>query len=349
VLELDGAGEDDSPIAPQRVCCLSSSLRLERPCPALVLGRRHGREHRAPFGQLTVTKSLVDARIRGVDGATRIVVTDEEWAGGCLAAETFERARRAMLEDGFVVLDDLLPEAIIDALGARMHADVPALVQRHEGRVQRFPGHLQQAPPDEDELLFPEVLANAIVVSLCRSLLGAVINPVLYTANTNMPGSVRQLVHCDLVQLWPDLDPVPAAPYAVVANFALVDTTDANAVELWPGTHLDGRTHGRMSQHRDIPADWLDERRAERPPIQVPQRTGSLLLRDIRVWHAGVANTSDVVRVMVGVGYSAGWYAGYSLPIPPRAAAAFERCGVPMRGSAASAAEVTKILAARSS
>ena len=279
--------------------------------------------------------------------AVRIGVTREERAAGELSPEKFEQARQAMLDDGLVVLDDLLPLAIVDALGERMHAEVPDLVERYAGRAQRFTGHLQQAPPDERELLFPEVLANPIVVGICCSLLGAAINPVLYTANTNMPGSVRQHVHCDLVQLVPDLDPAPAAPYAVVANFALIDTTEANAVELWPGTHLDGRTHGRTRQYRDIPEGWLEQRRAERPPVQVPQRKGSLVLRDIRTWHAGVPNTSGEVRVMVGVGYSAAWYAGYALPIPPNAAVVFERHGIPLRGSPASTAELARILTGR--
>ena len=279
--------------------------------------------------------------------AVRIGVTADERAAGELAPENFEAARQAMLDDGLVVLDDLLPLEIVDALAERMHADVPALGERYEGRANRFPGHLQQAPPDEEDLLFPDVLANPIVVGICRSLLGAAINPVLYTANTNMPGSVRQLVHCDLVQLAPDLDPVPAAPYAVVANFSLIDTTEDNAVELWPGTHLDGRTHGRTSQHRDIPDAWLEQRRAERPPLQVPQRKGSLVLRDIRTWHAGVPNTSGEVRVMVGVGYSAAWYAGYSLPIAPNAAVVFQRHGIPLRGSLASTSELARILTGR--
>ena len=281
--------------------------------------------------------------MRDVD-AVRIEVAAAERATGTLVAETFKRAREAMLDDGIVVLDDLLSLDVVETLGARMHADLPALVERYEGREQAFPGHLQQQPPDEDELLFPEVLANPIVVSLCRSLLGEAIVPILYTANTNMPGSVRQRIHCDLVQLAPDLDPVPRSPYAIVANFALVDTSEGNAVELWPGTHTDGRTHRRGSQHRTIPHDWLDQRRTERPPIQVPQRKGSLLLRDVRVWHGGVPNTSGEVRVMVAVGYAAAWYSGYTLPIAPKATTAFERCGIPMPGSAASRAEVFKLL-----
>jgi hypothetical protein len=283
----------------------------------------------------------------GAVDAVRLTVSDAERSAGVQSPEPVEQAREAMLDDGLVVLDDLLPVEIVDALAARMHAAVPALVRRYEGREQRFPGHLQQQPPDDDDVLFPEVLANPIIVSLCRSLLGDALTPLLYTANTNVPGSVRQRVHCDLVQLAPDLDPVPRSPFAVVANFALIDTSYGNAVELWPGTHLDARTHGRGSRHRDIPEEWLDERRQVRPPVQVLQRKGSVVLRDVRTWHAGVANTSGDVRVMVGVGYAAGWYAGYSLPVPPNAAAVFERHGVPVAGSAANLMQVFASLAGR--
>jgi hypothetical protein len=258
----------------------------------------------------------------------RIEVSDAERVAGELVDERFAAARDAMLADGFVVLDDLIPADVIDALADRMHSDIPELVRVSEGR-RPFPGQLQHPTPAEHEHLYRDVLANPIALGLLRSFFGDEIRTVIYTANTNMPGSVRQHVHCDLVQLQPDLDPVPRTPYAAIVNFSLIDTTPDNAVELWPGSHLDGRTHARDGKHREIPEEWVDARRAACPPIQVAQRKGSVLLRDVRVWHAGVPNTGSQPRVMVAVGYAPSWYSGFMLPVPGTVADALDTFGVP--------------------
>jgi hypothetical protein len=267
----------------------------------------------------------------GPRDVVRLGVTAAERSAGTLAQAVLEQARQAMLDDGMVVLDDLIPVDLADSLRERMHADLPALEQRYKAGRHEYPGHWQQTPPTEPEHLHREMLGNPILLGLCRALFGEDIRTLIYTANTNMPGSVRQRVHCDLVQLQPELTPVPRSPYAVVCNFGLIDTSPANAVELWPGTHVDARTYTREARHRDIPEEWLEERRAVRPPIQVAQRRGSVLVRDVRLWHAGVANTSGQVRVMVAVGYAPSWYAGFALPVVQAVAETLDTIGVPAR------------------
>lgn len=261
--------------------------------------------------------------------AVRVAVEEEERASGVLSLHSFDVARRAMLDDGMVVLDDLVPADIVDAIRGRMHADIPALEKAYENRPNRFPGQLQQAPPSEPEYLHTEVLSHPVVLGICRSLLGVAIKTILYSANTNMPGSTRQEVHCDLWQLWPDLDPVPRSPFVIACNLPLIDTNEHNAIELWPGTHLDARTHRRDGIDRDIPHAWLDERRAVRPPLQVPQKKGSVLLRDARLWHTGVTNTSNEARVMLVVGYAPAWYSGFALPVPETVATFVAERGAP--------------------
>lgn len=239
-------------------------------------------------------------------------------------------ARQSLLEDGYVVLDDVVPVDVIDALRDAMERDIAELERRAASRPRPFPGHLQHQPPFAPGDLHREVLACPEVVAACRSVMGLDVRVVLYTANTNMPGSVRQIVHCDLTQLYPDLDPAPAAPPLLVCNVPLVDTSEQNAVELWPGTHLDSRTHTSQGVNVGIPEDWLAERRLTRTPIQVAQRRGSVLLRDARLWHAGVPNTSGRARVMVAVGYAPAWYAAEPLVFPTAARSLIGSFGVPV-------------------
>jgi ectoine hydroxylase-related dioxygenase (phytanoyl-CoA dioxygenase family) len=239
-------------------------------------------------------------------------------------------AVRSLLEDGFVVLDDVVPVAVIDALREAMERDLAELQQRANAKPRPFPGHLQHQPPFAVEHLHPEVLACPEVVAACRAVMGHDIRVVLYTANTNMPGSVRQWVHCDLTQLHPDLDPVPAAPHLVLCNVPLVDTSEHNAVELWPGTHRDPRTHGAEGARVGIAADWQAEWRTRRPPVQVAQRKGSVLLRDARLWHCGVPNTAGQPRVMVAVGYAPSWYSAAPLVLPTAARGVVDALEVPV-------------------
>jgi hypothetical protein len=249
-------------------------------------------------------------------GVVRIEVTPVERAAGTLTPERIERARDAMLDDGFVVFDDLLDVGQIDSLRQRMHEDIPELQRRAEVEPRPWFGHLQHQPPVEPEFLLPDVILHPVVAAVTRALMGEDLQLVAFTANTNLPGSVRQRVHCDINQLFPD---VPVAPPAhlVVSNVPLVDTSTANAVELWPGTHRDSRTHRRTEfQHVRLPDEWLDEQRRHRPPVQIAQRKGSVLLRDARLWHGGVPNTSGDLRVMLAVCVAPQWYASTPLTFP---------------------------------
>jgi ectoine hydroxylase-related dioxygenase (phytanoyl-CoA dioxygenase family) len=263
------------------------------------------------------------------EDAIRIAVGRDEVTAGSLRAERLALARRAMTDDGFVVLDDLVPVEVVDALDERMERDVPELERRALVTPRRWAGHLQhQAPPDA-QYVFPEIVANPVVVSLCRAVMGADIQLVLYTANTNTPGSVRQDVHNDINQLWSDVDHAPPA-HLIVVNVPLIDTSAGNATELWPGSHLDPRTHRGGEAKVSCRDDWLAERRALRPPIQVEQRRGSVLVRDARLWHAGVPNTTERARVMVAMAYAPTWYAADALTLPEAARSAWEQLGVPV-------------------
>jgi len=44
------------------------------------------------------------------------------------------------------------------------------------------------------------------------------------------------------------------------------------------------------------------------PPVQPVIRKGSIVIRDLRLWHAGMPNMSDEVRVMLAMIHFASWY-----------------------------------------
>lgn len=99
----------------------------------------------------------------------------------------------------------------------------------------------------------------------------------------------------------------PTHPFAYVINIPLITMTpDNGSTELWLGTHTDSGMqvqeglHGERASGR-IKLEALEKRRAIRPPSRPVVPKGSFVLRDLRLWHAGSGNQTDVVRVMLAM------------------------------------------------
>lgn len=124
------------------------------------------------------------------------------------------------------------------------------------------------------------------------------------------PNPQRQPVHSDADFAHPH------HAFALVLNVPLIDFTPANgSTELWLGTHsgkwsglqAQEGLHGERASGR-IKEPLLEERRAERGPCQPGVRKGSVVVRDLRLWHAGMPNLTDEVRVMLAMIHFAPWY-----------------------------------------
>lgn len=97
----------------------------------------------------------------------------------------------------------------------------------------------------------------------------------------------------------------PNHPFALVVNVPLISMTPKNgSTEVWLGTHNSTGLHDQEGAHGDrasgrIKHKLLEERRNIRPPIQPTVPKGSIIVRDLRLWHGGMPNTSGDVRVML--------------------------------------------------
>ena len=47
----------------------------------------------------------------------------------------------------------------------------------------------------------------------------------------------------------------------------------------------------------------MEARRQVRPPVQPICEKGDVMLRDLRMWHAGMPNESEDYRIMLALGY----------------------------------------------
>jgi ectoine hydroxylase-related dioxygenase (phytanoyl-CoA dioxygenase family) len=118
----------------------------------------------------------------------------------------------------------------------------------------------------------------------------------------SLPGAKIQHLHADLGDFFKDpLSQVTSAdvpaPF-IVANFPMVDFTKANgATRFVPGT-----------QRRRYPPPSLEDESQDMRQGIACAPAGSAIIRDVRCWHGGTANTSTQTRIMTSVGYFAPWF-----------------------------------------
>ena len=233
----------------------------------------------------------------------KIKVSFEELTKRELSASHLKKAIDAIREEGYIILGNIVPHNHLDLLNEKMTQDSHTIVSsnsdRWEGR--RTTGHLQQGAPPFTPYIFPEIVANPIVEHVSVTLLGEGAFNGFYNGNTNTPGSTQQNLHMDTDHLWSNLNPShPTA--SVVVNIPMIDVTEERgAIELWPGTHLDGD----VSRHLDEATE--EAQRKVRPPVRGTTKKGDVLIRDMRLWHRGAPNLSDMHRHMIALVHYVGW------------------------------------------
>lgn len=232
-----------------------------------------------------------------------ISLTKKETESRRMSPRRLKQAVEAIRRDGYVVIENAVPHEPLDMLREKMDQDSRVLIDREQwGGAGQLKGHLQQGPPPFAPFVFREIVANPFVIQVNTTLLGEGIFNNFYNGNTNCPGSGTQPLHRDGPHLWPGHEP-PHPTACVAVNISPHDVTAENgAVELWPGTHL-----------HPFPENAIDEETEEAqrkvsPPVSGCAKKGSVLIRDMRLWHRGVPNRSDRPRHMIASVHCISWY-----------------------------------------
>lgn len=222
------------------------------------------------------------------------VALDEMTTNGMLTPEALRLAVQSVETDGYVLFERVLPAELV----TRLREEFERVLEKHVAHTDpnrganRYQMHLPFRAPFHD----PLVIENPLALAVLEALLGSDMVCHYFASDTALPGSEYQAVHSDIGLLFPE-KPLSLPAYSVVVNIPLVDFTPENGpVEIWPGgTHL-------MPGGTDLKA-LAPAMHSE--PVIMP--TGSLLIRDMRMWHRGTPNRSDHARPNLALIYSRPW------------------------------------------
>lgn len=236
-----------------------------------------------------------------------VTFSADELATGQIAPQSQAAAAQALREDGVVVLQGVVDRSHLETLRAKMLDDLDTILARPDAPFNFNTGNVQQDPPPFFPFLYKDILLNDLVIAVTEAVLGPGVKNSFYSGNTALPGGTRQPVHPDVAQLWPNLvHPTPA--FGLVVNVPVVEVTPENgSTEIWPGTHVD-TTYSIQQGAARVSEEVLARRRVEVPPLQPNIPLGSVVIRDIRLWHAGMPNHTQTPRPMIAMIHWCGWW-----------------------------------------
>jgi len=197
--------------------------------------------------------------------------------------------------NGYVILENALPLALIERMRDRFDQLLSerAAAEPSNRGVNRYQMYL----PFEEPFAHPLVYEHPLVLRILERLMGSDLICTYFASDTPMPGADYQRVHSDTRLLFPE-STLSLPCYGAVLNIPLVDATEENgSMEIWPGgSHLNP---GQLEMAQLAPL-----MRSERANM----RAGSILLRDLRMWHRGTPNRGARSRPNMALVYTRAWY-----------------------------------------
>lgn len=240
-----------------------------------------------------------------------ITLSDEELGSRQVSSHNLQTAIEALHRDGVCAITNAVSPAHLDKLNARMVPEAQKLYDNpktHRNFGSRT-GNIQQEPVCEPEFVFEDIVANPWATAITECMLGPHPHVRFYSSNTAFKAEGRQPPHIDVQFDFPKI------PFGFCVNINLVATTAENgATEIWLGSHREfdddkiGATQTTKVIDMRLSAEQVEARRKICPPIQPSLPKGSLIIRDFRLWHAGMPNRTDDPRVMLVTIHFPAWY-----------------------------------------
>lgn len=204
---------------------------------------------------------------------------------------TVEQIAACVREHGHVVIDELVPVAVMDRIQAELQPYFDATPFGHLSelgfKTQRT-GSLIARSPTVRKLVMQETYLGAMQELLSHAMK---VQLTITEVNSLAPGAEAQFLHQD--EMLYDRFPVPA-DYEIFVNslWALTDfTEEMGATRVVPGSHTAG-VGARYSYEDSLP---------------VEMKRGSVLIFSGKLYHGGGPNRSQQIRRAIDIGFSVGW------------------------------------------
>ncbi len=212
-----------------------------------------------------------------------------------LNPDTLRLAVQKVQMDGFVLFESVIPRDRIEIIRTAFLQKL----EEHRARASsnRGTNRYQMHLPFEEPFIDPYIIEHPLAMQVLEAILGSNCHCYYFASDTALPGSDYQSVHSDTHLLYPDTTlSLPA--YNIVVNIPLIDVRlEHGPVEIWPGgTHL-------MPGNLDLKA-LAPEMNSE----LVTMPAGSVVIRDMRMWHRGTPNRSNEIRPHLALIYARAWF-----------------------------------------
>jgi ectoine hydroxylase-related dioxygenase (phytanoyl-CoA dioxygenase family) len=212
-----------------------------------------------------------------------------------LKPETLRLAIQKVQMDGYVLFDGVIPRDRIEVIREAFLLKLDEY--RARSQSNRGANRYQMHMPFEEPFIDPYLIEHPLAMPVLEAILGSDCHCYYFASDTALPGSDYQAVHSDTALLYPDTTlSLPA--YNIVVNIPLIDVRlEHGPVEIWPGgTHL-------MPGNLDLKS-LAPEMHSE----LVTMPAGSIVIRDMRMWHRGTPNRSQEIRPQLALIYARAWY-----------------------------------------
>lgn len=244
------------------------------------------------------------------NGVHTIHISDRTRQARFTTPDTIAEALTFLHRDGVLVLENVIETEHLDRLRQLLQPEAEEIAKdpTHHFNFGRHTRNMDRAPPTTLDLMFEDIWANRIAVSILQSLLGPELMCHYANGNTALKAKGRQPVHSDIDK------PHPLFPFAYAINIPLSNMNVENgSTELWPGSHRESNIEQHIALTDDefglaIKPEVVEQRRRTSPPVQPSIRKGSLIIRDIRLWHAGMPNRTDTPRIMLAFVIQPSWF-----------------------------------------
>ena len=219
----------------------------------------------------------------------RIQLMDAEQSDRKMGAANLDLANRLLREVGAVILENAVPLEIVKEAQI-VYFDA---IRRGMTRKAR---HALEMP-----FLHHQFITNPFALQVIEAAMGkkvALFRCGIHDVPPDIDGNqVEKAPHRDGNHLFPEL-PCVLPVSGIYVNIPFVDFSEENgATKIWSGSHL-------IMDSPPSDVRYLGERSKHLPSLQAVMSMGSLILRDMRLWHVGMPNRTNTHRLMLDIGYT---------------------------------------------